>query len=37
LISGGDTTSSKYKKAVSSGIKIIDYWKYRTDVLKGAF
>jgi DNA ligase (NAD+) len=37
LISGGDTTSSKYKKAASSGIKIIDYWKYRTDVLKGAF
>jgi len=37
LISGGDTTSSKYKKAITSGIKVIDYWKSKTDVLKGVF
>lgn len=37
LISGGDTTSSKYKKAISSNVKVLDYWKYKTDILKGVF
>ena len=37
LISAGDTTSSKYKKAVSQGTLIIDYWKQKNSVLKGIF
>ena len=37
LISAGDTTSSKYKKAISSNIKVVDYWKNRSNVLKGSF
>jgi len=37
LITGGDTTSSKYKKAVSSGITIVDYWSSKKDVLSGDF
>ena len=37
LITGGDTTSSKYKKAVSSGITIVDYWSSRKNVLSGDF
>ena len=37
LISAGDISSSKYKKAISSNVKVVDYWKSRTDILKGAF
>ena len=37
LITGGDTTSSKYKKASQQGIIIVDYWQNRTDVLNGIF
>jgi len=37
LITGGDTTSSKYKRAVSLGITIIDYWSSQKDVLSGDF
>lgn len=37
LISGGDTSSSKYKKAVEYGIEILDYWKHKNDILKGQF
>lgn len=37
LITAGDTSSSKYKKAISSGIKVVDYWESRTEVLNGAF
>jgi DNA ligase (NAD+) len=37
LITAGDTSSSKYKKADANGTKIIDYWENRTEVLKGAF
>ena len=37
LISAGDTDSSKYKKAVSLGIKIINYWDDKMSVLNGTF
>lgn len=37
LITGGDTTSSKYKKAVAQHIHIIDYWSRKKDVLNGDF
>jgi DNA ligase (NAD+) len=37
LISGGDSTSSKYKKAVELGVQVIDYWSYRTNVVNGNF
>jgi len=37
LITGGDTTSSKYKRAVTLGITIIDYWSSQKDVLSGDF
>jgi len=37
LISAGDNSSSKYKKAISSNVKVVDYWKSRTDILKGIF
>ena len=37
LITGGDTTSSKYKKANTMGISIIDYWSSKKDVLSGDF
>ena len=37
LITAGDTSSSKYKKADTSGIKVVDYWENRTEVLNGAF
>lgn len=37
LISAGDTSSSKYKKATTYNIKIVDYWKNKTNVLKGNF
>jgi DNA ligase (NAD+) len=35
LITAGDTTSSKYKKAQSSNIKIVDYWENKESVLNG--
>ena len=35
LISGGDTTSSKYRKASSQGTNVIDYWENRNDILQG--
>ena len=37
LINGGDKGSSKYKKADSMGITIIDYWSRKKDVLAGNF
>ena len=37
LITGGDNTSSKYKRAVTLGITIIDYWSSQKDVLSGDF
>jgi DNA ligase (NAD+) len=37
LISGGDITSSKYKKALELGVKVVDYWSYRTNVVNGNF
>jgi len=35
LITGGDTTSSKYKKAKTLNIAIIDYWSNKADILSG--
>ena len=37
LISGGDTTSSKYKKAVKQNIIILDYWQNKSNILNGEF
>jgi len=37
LITGGDTTSSKYKRAVTLGVNIIDYWSSQKDVINGDF
>jgi DNA ligase (NAD+) len=37
LITGGDTTSSKYKRAVTLGITIVDYWSSQKEVLSGDF
>lgn len=37
LITAGDNSSSKYKKAVSQGIQIIDYWSSKKDVISGNF
>lgn len=37
LITGGDTTSSKYIKAKELGIIIVDYWASKKDVLAGIF
>ena len=37
LITGGDTSSSKYKKAQTLGITIVDYWSSKKDVLSGNF
>jgi DNA ligase (NAD+) len=37
LITGGDTTSSKYKKANTMGISVIDYWSSKKNVLSGDF
>ena len=37
LITGGDTTSSKYKRAVALGVTIIDYWSSQKEVLSGDF
>jgi len=35
LISGGDTTSSKYRKASGQGTNVVDYWENRNDILQG--
>lgn len=37
LISGGDTTSSKYKKAEQYGITILDFWSNKEKILTGQF
>jgi len=38
LITGGDTSSSKYKKAISLGINVVDYWEDRgTPIITGNF
>jgi DNA ligase (NAD+) len=37
LITAGDTSSSKYVKAQTLGIPIIDYWSRKKDVLSGNF
>lgn len=37
LINGGDNKSSKYKKAVTQQVQIIDYWSRKKDVLSGNF
>jgi DNA ligase (NAD+) len=37
LITGGDTTSSKYVKAQNNGVTIIDYWSSKKEVLEGNF
>ena len=37
LITGGDNTSSKYKRAVTLGINIIDYWSSQKEVINGDF
>ena len=37
LITGGDTSSSKYKRAVTLGVTIIDYWSSQKEVLSGDF
>jgi len=33
----GDTTSSKYKKAITIGVNVIDYWSSKKEVLSGNF
>lgn len=33
----GDTVSSKYKKAMTIGVNVIDYWSSKKDVLSGNF
>jgi DNA ligase (NAD+) len=33
----GDTVSSKYKKASTMGVNVIDYWSSKKDVLSGNF
>lgn len=35
LIFNGETSSSKYKKAVQNGVQTIDYWKNKKDILNG--
>ncbi len=37
LITGGDNTSSKYKRAVTLGVNIIDYWSSQKEVINGDF
>lgn len=37
LITAGDTTSSKYEKAMQLGINIVDYWSSKKAVLAGTF
>jgi len=33
----GDTTSSKYKKAMTIGVNVLDYWSSKKEVLSGNF
>lgn len=37
LISGGDSSSSKYKKASAQNTTIIDYWENQKEVMQGTF
>src|SRR5210317_25959 len=37
LITGGDTSSSKYKRAITLGVTIVDYWSSQKEVLSGDF
>jgi DNA ligase (NAD+) len=37
LITAGDNSSSKYKRATTLGVTIIDYWSSKKDVLSGEF
>jgi DNA ligase (NAD+) len=37
LITGGDNASSKYKRAVTLGVNIIDYWSSQKEVINGDF
>ena len=37
LISGGDSTSSKFKKAEMQNVTILDYWKNKSNILNGEF
>ena len=37
LISGGDTSSSKYNKASAQNTTIIDYWENQKEVMQGTF
>lgn len=37
LITGGDNSSSKYKKAIQQSTVVIDYWSSKKEVLKGEF
>ena len=37
LITAGDNSSSKYKRATTLGVTIIDYWSSKKDVLSGDF
>jgi NAD-dependent DNA ligase len=37
LITGGDTSSSKYLKAKQLDITVVDYWSSKKDVLAGNF
>jgi len=37
LITGGDTTSSKYKRAITLGVTVVDYWTNQAGVLSGDF
>ena len=37
LITGGDTSSSKYKKAIQQGITITEYWDDTESILAGNF
>ena len=37
LITGGDNTSSKFKKAETLGIRVVYYWSSKKDVLSGNF
>lgn len=37
LITAGDNSSTKYVKAVDSGVPILDYWSRKKDILNGSF
>jgi len=37
LITGGDNSSSKYKRAITLGVTIVDYWSSQKDILNGSF